>query len=72
MINGANGHAVPPPAAGPAIELLERVASFKTALVALLAMVKREGGWRSTEDQMLVRECERLVERDEEPEPEET
>lgn len=68
-VNGANGHTTPA-APEPAIELLERLASFKTALIALLQMVRRnQNEWRSVPDQMLIREVERLLERGE-PEPE--
>ena len=58
--NGTNGTATPvaPP---PAIELLSQVARYRTALLALMTMIKREGGWRSQADQMLIREVERLL-----------
>lgn len=60
-VNGSNGHATPaaPPSA---IELLTAVASYKTALIALLDMIKRQRNeWRSVQDQMLIREVERLL-----------
>jgi hypothetical protein len=55
--NGTTTAVAPPPA----IELLDRVARYRTALLALVEMVKREGGWRSADDQMLIREVERLL-----------
>lgn len=66
-MNGANGHTLPA-VPEPAIELLEQLASYKTALLALLQMVKRgHNEWRSAQDQMLIREIERLIERGEAP-----
>lgn len=62
-VNGANGHAVPTPTTDEEpISLMVKLASYKTALLAILAMVKRDGNeWRSPKDQMLIREVERLL-----------
>jgi len=46
-----------------AIELLDRAARYRTAIVALLELIKRDGGYMATNDQMLLREVERLLER---------
>lgn len=63
MMSSTNGtHTTVVPEAS--IELMDRVARYRTGLVALLAMIKREGGWRSTDDQMLLREIERLLDED--------
>lgn len=45
-------------------ELETRVARYRTALVALVALVRREGGYRAWNDQQLLREVERLLEED--------
>jgi hypothetical protein len=45
-------------------ELHDKVARYRTALVALVAFVKREGGYMETRDQMLLAEVERLLEGD--------
>lgn len=38
-----------------------RAARYKTALVALLDMIRRDGGYRTWADQMLVAEVQRLL-----------
>jgi hypothetical protein len=43
------------------LELHDRIAQYRTALVALVELVKREGGYRSWPDQMLVTQVERLL-----------
>lgn len=58
--NGANGNGTVIPVTTP-VELETRVAQYRTALVALVAMLKRDGGWRSTADQQLLRQIERLL-----------
>jgi hypothetical protein len=58
--NGATTPVVPPPA----IDLLGQLARYRTAIVALLQLVKREGGFMSWGDQMLLREIERLIDSD--------
>jgi hypothetical protein len=58
VTNGADG---PTFAIISSIEMNDRLAQYRTAIVALLAMVKREGGFMSWDDQMLLKEIERLV-----------
>lgn len=65
--NGTNGTTIP---ATSAAELNDLVAQYRTALVALVAMVKREGGYRDWKDQELIRHIERLLVRTPLPEPE--
>lgn len=70
-VNGTNGHAVHEVAPPSAIELMEAIATYKTALLALLGMVKRGSNeWRSPQDQMLIHEVERLLRNGETPPPE--
>lgn len=57
--NGTNGHATPTTIA--VSELETQLALYRTSLVAILQMVKREGGWRSTADQQLIRQIERVL-----------
>jgi hypothetical protein len=61
-VNGTNGATTPAPP--PAIDLLGQLARYRTAIVALLQLVKREGGFMSWGDQMLLREIERLIDSD--------
>lgn len=65
--NGTNGHTIPSTTAA---ELNDLVAQYRTALVALVDLVKREGGYRSWQDQELVRHIERLLVRTPLPDPE--
>ena len=46
------------------IELHDRIAQYRTACVALLALVRREVGYIPWGDQMLLREIERLIDAD--------
>ena len=60
--NGTNGTSVH---AAAAIELETRVARYRTALVALLELVKRDGReFRSWGDQQLVAQIQRIVDED--------
>lgn len=63
MTNGTNGATTPAPPP-PAIDLLDRLARYRTAIVALLQFVKRDGGYIPWSDQMLIREIERLIDAD--------
>lgn len=65
--NGTNGTTIPTTTVG---ELNDLVAQYRTALVALVELVKREGGYRSWQDQELVRHIERLLVRTPLPPPE--
>lgn len=65
--NGTNGTTIPTTTIG---ELNDLVAQYRTALVALVAMVRREGGYRDWKDQELIRHIERLLVRTPLPEPE--
>ena len=56
-----NGTAIP---VVTTIELHTKVARYRTALVALVELVKREGGYRSWSDQMLVAQIERMLDAD--------
>jgi hypothetical protein len=58
-INGTNGHASQVVVS--TIELMDAVARYRTALVALLALIRRDGGYMDVKDQMLLREVERLI-----------
>jgi hypothetical protein len=49
--------AIPPPA----VELLDLVARYRTAIVALLELIKRDGGYMLTNDQLLIAQIERLI-----------
>lgn len=61
-MSGTNGSSTIPVVT--AVELHDKVASYRTALVALVALIKREGGFMSWPDQMLVRQIERMLEAD--------
>ena len=58
-VNGTNGTHVE--SAKSAIELMDVIARYRTALVALVDLVKREGGYRSWPDQLLIRQVERIL-----------
>jgi len=48
-----------------AYELADRVARYRTALVALLAYLKRHNSeYRSQPDQQLIEQCERVLDED--------
>jgi uncharacterized small protein (DUF1192 family) len=42
-------------------ELSDRAAGYRTAIVALIAIIKRDNGYLPWPDQMLVAEIERLI-----------
>lgn len=56
--NGTNGTSIP---ATSVAELHDRVAQYRTALVALMAMVKRETSYLSPADQQLLRQVRHLL-----------
>lgn len=63
--NGTNGTSTP--SVVTVSELETKLARYRTALVALVDVLRREGGYRSWNDQLLLREVERLLEADAPP-----
>ena len=60
--SGTNGTSTP--AVVTTSELETRVARYRTALVALLELTRRDAGYRSWGDQMLINEIQRLLDED--------
>ena len=61
-MDDTNGAAIPVSVV--TIELIDRVAQYRTACVALLALVRREVGYLPWSDQMLIGQIERLIDAD--------
>lgn len=59
-VNGTNGATSPTPPPS-AVELETLVARYRTAIVALIALAKREGWHRQLHDTMLLEEIEYLL-----------
>ncbi len=59
--NGVNGTHVLGEVEMTASEMRDLVARYRTALVALLALIKRDGGWMEHRDQLLLKEVQRLL-----------
>jgi hypothetical protein len=60
--SGTNGTSIPVVTVA---QLNDRVARYRTALVALVAFVRQErGGYMSWDDQNLIRQIERLLDED--------